>query len=123
MMLKACARCGRIHPKNMTCRKNIISNEGEEKALRNTYKWAAKSQEIRERANYLCEVCKDNNEFVYEKLEVHHIEKLRDNKDLLLDNFNLICLCKLCHTKADKGLIDKEYLKQLAYARETNETK
>jgi hypothetical protein len=48
---------------------------------------------------------------------VHHIEKLRENVDGLLDDDNLICLCGKHHKQADKGLIDKEYLKELVKLR------
>jgi hypothetical protein len=53
----------------------------------------------------------------YTGLEVHHIEKLRENVDGLLDDDNLICLCGKHHKQADKGLIDKEYLKELVKLR------
>lgn len=117
-MYKACSRCGKIHDYNKQCYKGIIYQGGEERKLRATYQWAKKSLEIRDKANYLCEVCRDQGVYTYNDLEVHHIEKLREQPTLLLDNFNLVCLCKEHHMKADNGEIDKEYLKRLAKDRE-----
>ena len=117
-MYKACA-CGRIHPSGYVCDKIKRTYQGgNERKLRSTYSWTLKSQEIRERANHLCEVCRDQNIFTYNNLEVHHIEKIRDEESKLLDDYNLICLCKDHHTQADDGKIDKEYLKQLVLRRE-----
>lgn len=76
--------------------------------------WTEKSKQIREDANYLCEVCKDKGIYNYRNVSVHHIEKLKDKPELWLEDDNLICLCKYCHRMADAGMIDKEYLKKLA---------
>ena len=77
-----------------------------------------KSQEIRERAHHLCEVCKDQGIFTYEDLEVHHIIKIKDDQSRVLDNDNLICLCQEHHKQADNNEIDVDYLRRLAQVRE-----
>lgn len=119
-MYKACSRCGKIHPYNYKCTvgKTYKNKDTEERKLRNKYAWAKKSQEIRERAAYLCEVCRAEGRYTYEGLEVHHITKLREDKEGLLDNYNLICLCVEHHKAADAGEIKKEYLEKLARERE-----
>lgn len=91
---------------------------GKEREARNSHKWHSKSREIRERANNLCEVCRDKGRYVYNGLEVHHIEKVRDNPSKLLDNMNLVCLCVTCHKQADRGEISADYLRELAEKRE-----
>lgn len=120
-MYKACSRCGKIHDSNYRCTvgksydnryKTDIDN------LRNSNAWHKKAEEIKKEANYLCEVCKDKGIYNYTDLEVHHITKLRDNKDLLLDNYNLICLCWKDHKLADEGYLKSEYLRKLAMTRE-----
>lgn len=73
---------------------------------------------MRDKANYLCEVCRDLGVYTYDGLEVHHIVKLRDNPDGLLDNYNLVCLCAMHHKQADSGGIKQEYLRKLARKRE-----
>ena len=117
-MYKACSRCGKIHDSRFDC--NIGRyNGGDERRLRSTYKWTKKSEEIREKANWLCEVCRDKGIINHELLEVHHITKLIDDKSGLLDNDNLICLCEKHHKMADDGLIDANYLRRLAQDRES----
>ena len=118
-MFKACSKCGKIHDASSIC--PYVKREytgGAERKLRSKYSWTQKSKQIREQSNHLCEVCKDKGVYTYQNIEVHHIVKVRDDETLLLDNYNLICLCQECHEKADKGLIDKEYLKRLARQRE-----
>lgn len=51
-------------------------------------------------------------------VEVHHIIKVKDNEDLLLDNFNLICLCATHHHQADSGELSQDLLQDLARQRE-----
>jgi 5-methylcytosine-specific restriction endonuclease McrA len=116
-MMKACSKCGKIHPYNYECKVGRIFAGGDERKLRSSYAWTKKSEEIREQANYLCEVCRDEGIYTYDGIEVHHITKVRDDKSLLLDNNNLICLCKKHHLLADDNLIDKEYLITLAKRR------
>ena len=117
----SCSRCGKIHPKGYVCkvgvRKKRYKYTYEESKLRSKGVWTEKSKQIREDANYLCEVCKDKGIYNYRDVSVHHIEKLRDRPDLLIEDTNLICLCKDCHRMADAGMIDKEYLKKLARQR------
>ena len=86
--------------------------------MRSTNRWKQKSIEVRDKAQWMCEVCRDEGRITYEMLEVHHIEKVKDNSELLLDNSNLICLCVTHHKKADSGILKKDYLKKLAEARE-----
>ena len=46
----------------------------------------------------LCEDCKAMN-YVTAAREVHHLEKVRDNPARRLDETNVRCLCKPCHSK------------------------
>lgn len=113
-MFKACSRCGKIHDSRFKCNVGKVYTGGEERKLRSSYDWTKKSKEIRESAQYLCEVCRDKGIFTYENLEVHHIDKLRENKDKFLDDNNLIVLCVEHHKQADAGRLSKEYLRKLA---------
>ena len=119
-MYKACSRCGKVHNYNYKCNKGKIYKHNDIDKLRSTKRWTNKSIEIREASNYLCSVCLDKGILNYEDIEVHHIEKLQDNPDLLLENENLICLCKKHHKEADKGKLDKDYLIYLANKRTNN---
>lgn len=117
-MLKSCSRCGRIHPYNHRCNKGRIYKKNDIDKLRSTSRWTNKSIEIREASNYLCSVCLDEGIYNYNNIEVHHITKLQDNHELLLENENLICLCKYHHKQADEGKLDKEYLINLVKLRD-----
>lgn len=117
-MFKACSRCGKIHPANYQCNVGKVYQGGEERQLRAKNVWHKKSQEIRDKAQHLCEVCRDNNVYTYDNLEVHHITPLREDSSLLLDNNNLICLCVTHHKQADNNEIDRDYLRKLAWKRE-----
>ena len=123
-MYKACSRCGRIHDSGYVCTVNAPLRDysryadREERKLRSTTAWLKKSLEIRARAQYLCEVCRDQGRYTYDNLEVHHIVKLRDNADGLLDDNNLICLCAVHHRQADAGEISPDYLRELIERRE-----
>lgn len=125
-MFKACSRCGRVHDSNYNCTHNKPKfdysrySDLEERKLRSTAAWTNKSIEIREAAQYLCEVCRDKGVYNYNGIEVHHIEKLRKNKEGFLNNTNLICLCEKHHKQADKGLLDADYLRDLARRRDQN---
>lgn len=65
----------------------------------------------------MCEVCRDQGKVTTEGLEVHHIEKLREDPDGLIEDDNLICLCRKHHRMADDGELDKDYLRGLALRR------
>lgn len=119
MAYKACSKCGKIHAYNYNCSVGVESNRYKvaEDKLRSRYAWTKKSLQIREDAGNLCEVCKAQGIATYDGLEVHHIERLRDNVDGLLDDDNLICLCVRHHKEADNGEIDKEYLRELVAER------
>ena len=119
MAFRACSKCGKIHPYDYKCSVGVDYNRSKlaEDKLRSRYAWTKKSRQIREDAGNLCEVCKDQGRATYDGLEVHHIEKLRENVDGLLDDDNLICLCTRHHKEADNGEIDKDYLKELVKKR------
>lgn len=119
-MLKSCKYCGRIHDRKYDCgkrpqRKRIVNDN---EAGRYTTAWRKKSEDIKERSNYLCAVCQSINVLTYNQLEVHHIDKLTEHPERLLDDSNLICLCKDHHRDAEKGKIDKLLLFSLATKRD-----
>lgn len=116
-MLKVCSRCGKIHDVNFKCKSNALPLT-DEQALRSTYKWARKSQKIRERSYHLCEVCKYLGIARVEPIEVHHITKIKDDPTLLLEDGNLISLCVSHHKEADSGKLDPDFLRALVEKRD-----
>lgn len=117
-MYKACSKCGKLHDYNYKCYANRPIRDDNEFKLRQKNKWHKKSEEIREASQYLCAICKEQGRYNYKRIEVHHIIKLKDKPEGLLDNYNLIALCAEHHRLADAGKIDKDYLLKLAKARE-----
>jgi 5-methylcytosine-specific restriction endonuclease McrA len=94
-----------------------IYSKTDESRLRSRYAWTKKAKQIKDDANGLCEVCKAQGVYTYDGLEVHHIQKLKDNPNGLLEDDNLITLCVYHHKQADDGEIDVEYLKKLVKVR------
>lgn len=119
-MFKACSRCGRIHSYNYDCKHNKSRkySNTEENKLRGKNSWKLKRQAIKERSFYLCAVCRDQGDYSPRELEVHHIKKLKDDPDGLLEDDNLVALCIPHHKQADRGELTVEYLKELAQRRD-----
>lgn len=119
-MYKACGKCGKIHSKNSKCALYFKRFQGKTNPAkeRSKYAWTEKAKEIKDRAQYMCELCKKKGRYVYTNLETHHIEPITKDKSKILDDLNLVCLCAQCHKKADRGEIKKDFLKKLAAERE-----
>ena len=111
-MLKSCKYCGRIHDSKYDCgMKPVVHNRRTDyDRFRNTAKWQQKREEIKQRDNYLCQVCIRNlhntsRRYNSEGISVHHAHKLNDAYDKRLDDDNLITLCEYHHKMADDGTI------------------
>ena len=117
MDLKSCSRCGKIHPRGYKRNVGGVYSGGEERKLRSKYAWEKKSKQIREDAHGLCELCFMHGKYTYNNLEVHHIVKLTEDPDGLLEDDNLICLCQEHHKQADAGQIDVRALREVAQLR------
>ena len=118
-MLKACSRCGKVHEYNYTCnvgKQRKFANTPESR-LRSRASWQRKRETVREAAFNLCEVCRDQGIYNYKSLEIHHIKKLSQDPNGLLEDSNLICLCTLHHKQADSGELSVDYLLELVARR------
>ena len=117
MDLKSCSKCGKIHPRGVTCDRGRKYQSNQERKLRSTYMWTKKAKQIKADAMGLCEVCKAQGIYTYDGLEVHHITKLKDDPNGLLEDDNLITLCVYHHKQADDGELDADYLRELVKKR------
>ena len=117
-MFRSCSRCGKVHSTSYKCNHNRDKKDTEARRLRNKNNWHKKSEEIRKASNYICSVCREEGRYTHTVLEVHHITPIEEDRDRLLDNYNLICLCQEHHKQAEIGKIDRDYLYQLARDRE-----
>ena len=112
---KSCKYCGRVHNENYRCNKKPIKRKkiNDTTRFRNSPKWQKKRKEIKERDNYLCQICirelyGTKRKYNHENLQVHHAIPINSNKDLKLDESNLITLCSMHHSMCEKGKIPFE---------------
>lgn len=120
-MYRSCSKCGKIHGYNEPCSIKRVFKKTKESELRNTYAWHSKAEEIKRRSKYLCALCLEEGKANYQGLEVHHIEKIKDNEERLLDDYNLICLCSEHHKDVEDNDSIKDRLFELARIREDGE--
>ncbi len=125
-MLKTCSVCGRIHDDSKQCYRPRTKVKTKQNTFRNTNKWHEMSRRIRERDNYLCQICisgKYNTvlRYNFKELEVHHIVPLEKDYSKRLDRSNLITLCRYHHKMAEAGEISKEELLDIVKEKEAPE--
>lgn len=119
-MKKACPYCGRIHDKRYACpkkpkKKGWGRHNSTAGDLRHKNRWTEKSRQIRARDLYCCRYCLDKEEYVNARsISVHHIVPINEEPSLWLEDDNLISLCEKHHNMAEKGLISKKILTELA---------
>lgn len=121
-MLKSCKYCGRIHDRQYQCpkkpRSESVRKESAADEFRQKSHWKNHlSPKVKRDAGYLCEVCRDKGILTHEELSVHHIVPINEAAELADDESNLICVCSFCHEKAEKGEINRKFLKLLAMKR------
>lgn len=112
-MKKLCPICGKLHGIGETCKPYVRSADAltEQRSFRNSTAWKKKREEIKERDKYLCLYClMVEKNLARENLEVHHIVKIKYNKEGRLSNDNLVTLCRYHHEQAEKNIISKEEL-------------
>lgn len=79
---------------------------------------AKETKKIKERDNYLCQICikelyGTKRKYNHENLQVHHAIPINSNKDLKLDESNLITLCYMHHAMCDRGEIPYTEVKNI----------
>lgn len=128
-MKKACSICGRIHSIGERCpqkptkkyKKYSESTDFEKKykSFLSSFEWQMKREEIKNRDFYLCPIClikgryDNKRKYDRQKLQVHHIDSVREAWNKRLENNNLITLCEKHHREAEEGKISKETLRTL----------
>ena len=117
---KSCKYCGKIHDENHICSKKPIKKKkiDDVTRFRNSPKWQRKRKKIKERDNYLCQICireiyGTKRKYNHENLQVHHAIPINTNEDLKLDESNLITLCSMHHSMCDKGKIPYQEVKNI----------
>ena len=117
---KSCKYCGKIHDEICVCNKKPVKNKKTDDIVRfrNSPKWQKKRKHIKERDNYLCQICirelyETKRKYNPEDLQVHHAIPINVDGDLKLDKNNLITLCSMHHAMCDRGEIPYEKIKKI----------
>lgn len=120
-MLKSCQYCGRIHDSKFICpqKPKRKKYDTEQTSFRSGGAWRRKSENIRKRDRFLCQICIRNKygtvkQYNAENLGVHHITPIAEDYGARLDNDNLITLCERHHNMAEHGEIPAEELRNIA---------
>jgi 5-methylcytosine-specific restriction protein A len=112
-MLVSCRYCNAIHERSYKCDSRPKAPTKELNNIvrfRNSSAWKRKRADIKARDNHLCQLCKLENKYTYESLDVHHITAISIDWTLRLEDYNLITLCKYHHFLADNGNIKRSQL-------------
>lgn len=123
-MLKSCKYCGRIHDSKFNCGKKIrhtkadYSRRTKADYFRHTQAWTNKALEIKQRDNYLCQICirrlyNTLQQYNYDRLSVHHAIPINTDWEKRLDNDNLITSCEMHHKMMEDGIIPYEVVKTI----------
>lgn len=119
-MFRSCRYCGKVHDENYKCNKKPVKRKKIDDIVRfrNSPRWQKKRKHIKERDNYLCQVCirelyGTKRKYNHEGLQVHHAIPINSNKDLKLDESNLITLCSMHHSMCDRGEIPYNEVKKI----------
>ena len=128
-MLRACKYCGRIHDSKYDCGmkpkyRGKINNKKE--LFRKTRVWTELSKQIRERDNYLCQLCTrkimmndDMKQYEYDNISVHHIYSLQEDFDRRMDPLNLISVCSYHHELCENDRIKRRTQLDIAEEQES----
>ena len=108
-----CTVCGTVHAGHC---KPACHGERDSEAdkFRNTQVWKRTAKLILERDLHCCRVCLMNGILTNRGLSVHHIVPLAEDLELRLDDANLITLCRRHHEQAERGIISRKQLRELA---------
>lgn len=118
-MFKSCKWCDWIHGEGFACPKKPIKKRKykpkestEVVRFRSSYKWNVQRELVKKRDNYLCQICFRELYFMVKKynycdVQVHHVVPISIDKNLRLDNPNLITLCPFHHRMCENGEIPR----------------
>ena len=120
-MMTTCTNCGGLHLLDAnTCRSSsrMPKRASVANRLRKTYKWRMKSEQIRQRDKYLCQVCltaqfNTVQQYTYDNVSVHHIIPIAEGPSRGFDDDNLITVCDYHHRLAESGQIPRKVLIRL----------
>ncbi len=104
MRIKRLCSCGRIVDGQCECTKAKNASKSDYRAGKHERYgrgWDRLSKRYREQYP-LCQMCEQECRTTL-AVDVHHIVKVSDSPELLLDWDNLLSVCRLCHVKLDRN--------------------
>lgn len=112
-MLRSCPHCGRYHDSRYDCGKKPVRKKTKyTKAdyFRRSREWTNKAIEIKQRDNYLCQICIRNryntlHQYNYSNLSVHHAVPVNQDWGKRMDDNNLLTVCSYHHQMCESGEI------------------
>lgn len=82
-------------PGNSNWRGGITKTTRSQRRTKEYFRWR---KSVLEKFNYICANCGNK-----ENLEAHHIISIKENRNLIFEVDNGICLCRNCHKKITYG--------------------
>lgn len=125
-MLKSCQYCGRIHDAKFDCGKRPVRKRPVRKRVkysdadrfRSTQAWTNKAIKIKQRDNYLCQLCirllpGTMQRYNSNNLSVHHAIPIDADWSKRLDGENLITTCGTHHKMMETGTIPYDTVREI----------
>ena len=92
--------CDECKSKEVKHNKQFLKDKDAEKLIKSS-RWKELRKKILMR-DKSCVLCKQRGQLEYKGLQVHHIEKRTNNKDLAFEPTNLVTVCRVCHEELEK---------------------
>ena len=99
---KVCSNCGKIISENKCdCKKEYkFKPKYDGDPILGTHRWKKKREYIRDRDGHMCQRCYIKYGIINTKdLSIHHIKSRKDYPELMWNDDNLICICKICNSQ------------------------
>ncbi len=125
-MLKSCKYCGRIHDEKTVCpmKPQRKKKSGAIEKFRSSWVWKGKREEIKRRDNYICQICirnlYDTERIINHKdTSVHHAIPMEEDSNRWLDDDNLLTVCSMHHSMAERGEIPRSEILEIIQEQQT----
>lgn len=132
-MLRSCQYCGRIHERSYVCpqKQQRIAERQSSRSKNNkrvydfhrSRAWRDKSEDIKQRDGYCCQICirglyDPDRKYETDDLSVHHIIPVSEDWDRRFDDEILLTACRRHHELAEAGKIPRGELLRIAEEQE-----
>lgn len=101
MELKCTQMQQHIRNRNANRRKQYNNKHKEYSNCYNSTKWKKVREKALEQTNYMCAICLELGKYNYKDIQVHHLEKIKENKNKIFELDNLIPLCREHHNQVE----------------------